>query len=285
MIGSNLFIWYGFTDNRIGNDFIIDATTIKHLMEKDLSCYDHVCVSIDKADDIISLMIELGKRLYATACHHQLFSNLIVENEYGDSVIISNATSLIHKHFIQANGIAKFTCSNVSPFDFFCKDPRHGIISSTLNFSNIDLNKILNQECEDNSFFITDIDDISGTALTYKGGIRDIPQYYSVSCIRQHAHQLIDLQESEKCHNLHGHTYKCWVSVENRQCKRITDEQINKLGTSILYALEASFQIENLRQTTLENIIDYMGQLLSLDYEIAYIELTETPNIKARIYY
>lgn len=36
--------------------------------------------------------------------------------------------------------------------------------------------------------------------------------------------------------------------------------------------------------STTENVINYVAEKLSTEHELAFIELSETPNIKARIY-
>ena len=281
--GCNLFIWYGFSDNNQQKDIIIDAKTIKEYLKADLAQFDHTCITAESADDIVSSMVFLGRKIYNDACKRNNFAQLIVENEYGDIVMISNQRTVIHKHFIFSNEGAFFSCSSDNPFSFFGANPKHYILSSTTNFTNKQLNDLLDGSNNNHSVEITCIDDVTSTAITFQGNARELPVRFSVSCRGQYPHQIHELPSIEKCSRMHGHTYKCCVSAFNSKDVISVNNFIKALGRSIVDALNEAFLLGRVQQATVESVARYIAITLSQSYKLAFVELTETPNIMARI--
>ena len=281
--GCNLFIWYGFSDNDQQKNIIIDAAIIKKYLKTDLAQFDHTCISVDSADDIVSSMVYLGRMIFNNACKHDNFVQLLVENEYGDMVVFSSQRVIIHKHFIRSNEGTCFFYSSDNPFSFLGTNPKHCVISSTTNYSNKELSDLLNGSHINRNVDITCIDDVTLTAITFQGDTIGIPIRFSVSCRGQYAHQISGLPSYEKCSHLHGHTYKCRVSVFNSEEVTSANNFIKTLGHLIVALLNEAFLLGGDQQTTVENVARYIAGRLSQSYKLEFVELTETPNIMVRI--
>ena len=281
--GCNLFVWYGFTDANHQKDIIIDATIIKEYLKTDLAKFDHTCFSTESVDDIVSFMVFLGRKIYNEACTRKSFIQLVVENEYGDIVVFSHNHIEIHKHFVRSNEGAYFSYSSNNPFALLGAMPKHCVISSTTNFTDKQLNDLLNGNDNNICIDITFIDDVTSTATTFKGNDLGWPIRFSVSCRGQFAHQIVDIASSEKCNRLHGHTYKCCVSAFSTKDISSANHFIKTLGRSVDDALNEAFMPDRVSQNTVENVARFIANRLSQSYKLAFVELAETPNIMARI--
>lgn len=281
--GCNLFIWYGFSDNHQQKDIIIDAAIIKDYLNEDLSRFDHSCISVDSADDIVSCMLILGRIIYDDACKRNNFAQLIVENEYGDYVVILDQRVVIHKRVIFSDQEACFTNTSNSLFSFLGSRPKHCMLSSATNFTNKQLNELLYASQNDKDVDITYIDEVTSTAITFTGSSLGRPSKFSVCCRAQYTHQIAGIPSSEKCSHLHGHTYKCCVCVFNSSDVANTDSFMKAIGQSTVLALDEAFLLKYVQQTTVENVARYLACKLSQSYKLAFVELAETSNIMARI--
>lgn len=281
--GCNLYIWYGYIDNEPKqHDFIADASVIKKDMKVDLQEYDHLCIDIHDINDIVDSMIQIGQMIFKKAMSHPLMDEIIVEDIYGDEVIIRSNQLIIHKKYLRnyIGDYAIFSCNDrqrhslygmpIQNFTFTCKE----------NITEKQLQQLMNNVNNNMQYYVTRRDEASAATLSYYKKER-IPQYVTFCCIEQTAHQLTI---SGKCGRLHGHTYRCYATIKNGNRISITSEYVCSIGKKIRTYLRSAFDVGKLPATTTENVISYVAGKLCSEHELAFIELSETPNIKARIY-
>lgn len=284
--GCNFYIWYGYSDKEAKqSDFIIDASVIKEDMKVDLQEFDHLYINVHDSNDIVDNMIQIGQMIFKKAMSHPLMDEIIVEDIYGDKVVIRDNQLIVHKIYL-CNFIGDhvfFSCNNgkrhslyglpFQRFTFTCKE----------NITEKQLQQIIDNINDSMHYYITCRDEVSDTALTYYKK-ESTPKYITVCCIEQMAHQLSNLAISEKCGKLHGHTYRCFAAIKNDNRMSLTSEYIFAISEKVKTYLRAAFELRELSVTTTENVISYVAGKLCNEYELAFIELSETPNIKARIY-
>ena len=281
--GCNLYIWYGYIGNKLRQgDFIVDASVIKEDMKVDLQEYDHSCIEIHDSNDIVDSMIQIGQMIFKKAMYHPLMDEIIVEDIYGDEVIIRSNQLIIHKKYLRnfLGDYVIFSCNDrqvhglygmlVQNFTFTCRE----------NITEKQLQQLINSVDNNMQYYITCRDEASSTTLSYyKKESR--PQYITLCCIEQATHQLSILG---KCGKLHGHTYCCLVTIKNSNRIPITSEYILSIDKKVRTYLRTAFDVGDFFGSTTENVINYVAEKLSTEHELAFIELSETPNIKARIY-
>lgn len=283
--GCNLSIWYGFSDNNQHEDIIIDASIIKKYLTADLAQFDHSCVYVDSADDLVSSMIILGKKLYVGACQYPNFIQLCVENEYGDIVVISRNRVVVHKQFVRFDEGACFCCTTDNLFSYLGTSCTRCVLSSVKNYTNEQLNNLLKGSLQDCCAEITCFDDVTSTAMTYQGNNLRLLLRVSVSCIKQFAHKIDGLPSSEKCGHLHGHTYKCRASAIISPDEVNVNLFIKSFGALLVTTLNDTFLSGAVQQSTVENAVRYIAKRLSTSHKLAFVELSETPNIMAGIFF
>lgn len=284
--GCNLYIWYGYIGNEPKQqELIVDASVIKEDMKVDLQDFDHLCIDVHDSSDIVDNMIEIGQMILKKAMSHSLIDEIIVEDIYGDEVVVRSNQLTIHKKYLHnlIGNHAVFSCNNrqrhclygvpFQNFTFTCKE----------NITERELQQLLSNSNNRMQYYVTCRDEASSVNLTYyrKEGI---PEYITFCCIEHMAHQLPNLLSSGKCGGLHGHTYRCYVTIKNSSRMSIASEYIYTTDEKIRTYLRAAFDLRELLVTTTENIISYLAEKLCNEYELAFIELSETPNIKARLY-
>lgn len=284
--GCNLNIWYGYIDNSSKkNNFIVDASVIKEDMRNDLQEYDHICFDVNKNNDIVDSMIDIGQMIFKKAMSHQLMSEIILEDIYGDKVIIQKDRLIIHKAYLHnlLSNYAVFSCYG-KPRHVLYGLPFHSfILTCHENITEKELQQLLMANVNNMQYYITYKDEASSVALTYYRKER-APEYITICCIEHLAHQLPDLSLSEKCGRLHGHAYCCYATIRNANKVSNTSEYVLSIGEKVRTYLRAAFNFGELSATTTENVISYVAEKLCNEYELTFIELSETPNIKARIY-
>lgn len=281
--GCNLYIWYGYID--IGpkqHDFIVDASVIKEDMRVDLQEYDHLCIEIHDSNDIVDSMIQIGQMIYKKAMSHPLMDEIIVEDIYGDTVIIRSEQLIIHKKYLCnfTGDYVILACNDrqrsslygtpIQNFTFTCKE----------NITEKQLKQLMNNINSNMQYYVTCRDEASATTLSYYKKER-IPQYITFCCIEQAAHQLAI---PGKCGRLHGHTYCCYATIKNDNRIPVSSEYIFSVAKKVRTYLRAAFDVGKLSVPTTENVINYVAGKLCSEHDLAFIELSETPNIKARIY-
>ena len=284
--GVNLWIWYGYADNKSKKyDFIAHTSVIKEDMKTDLKEYDHLCVEIHDSNDIVDSMIEIGKMVFKKASSHPLLYEIIVEDIYGDEVVVRNNQLVVNKKYLYNRSSNQVV--------FFCRDRQRRslyglpfesyIFTGKANITEKQLQKFMNHANNDMQYYVSNEDYVSSTVLTHnqKGGT---PEYITVCCIDHIAHQLPKISISGKCAQLHGHTYRCYATIENSDKVSVTSEYICSIGEKVRNYLRCAFGFGGLKATTAENIIWYIADKLRYEHEVTFLELSETPNIKARIY-
>lgn len=285
-LGCNLYIWYGYIDNEPRqHDFIVDASVIKEDMKNDLQEYDHICFDVHESNDIVDCMIEIGQTIFKKAIFHPLMDEIIVEDIYGDKVIIQNDRMIIHKRYLHnlLSDYAVFSCNNEQIHSLYGLPFQTFILTCKENITEKELQELMINENNNICFYVTYKDEASSTNLTYHRK-ESIPEYITFCCIEQMAHQLPNLLISEKCGRLHGHTYRCYATIKNSNKKPVTSKYISSIGEKIRTYLRTAFDLKDFSITTTENVISYVAEKLCNEYELSFIELSETPNIKARIY-
>lgn len=284
--GCNLYIWYGYIDNNsVKHDFIVDTSVIKEDMKADLREYDHLCIDVNDAYDIVDNMIEIGKMIFQKAMSHPLMNEIIVEDIYGDEVVIRNKQLIIHKKYLRnlIGDCAIFSCNDRQRYSLFGLKSQEFTCTCKENITEKQLQQLVRNEKNSMHYYVTCRDEAASVALTYYGK-ESMPEYITFCCIEHMAHQLPCISVSDKCGRLHGHTYRCYVAIKNCSRMTITSEYVYFMGKKIRSTLRTAFDLRKLSITTTENVISYVAEELCNEHELAFIELSETPNIKARIY-
>lgn len=284
--GCNLYIWYGYIDEQSKQcGLIIDTSIIKADMQDDLKDYDHFCIEVHNGNDIIDYMIEIGKMIFKRAKDHPLMHEIILSDIYGDEVIIRRSEMLVQKKCLYnlTNNKVVFCC-NDSQRNIIYGLPFHTItLTYKENLNESQLRQLMCDEDSDIPYYVSYIDEPSSVSLTFFK--KDcVPAYITICCIEQIAHKLSNVPVSQKCRRLHGHTYCCRVTIRNSSRIPITIEYVTLVSQKIRMYLKTAFNFGNLSATTIENIARYLEKKLCGDYEVAFIELFETSNIRTRIY-
>lgn len=285
-LGCNLYIWYGYIDNDPKQqDFIVDASVIKEDMKNDLQEYDHICFGVHESNDIVDSMIEIGQMIFKKAMSHPLMDELIVEDIYGDKVIIENDRLTIHKRYLHnlLGGYAFFSCNDKQKQSLYGLPFQNFILTCKENISEKELQRLIVNENNSMWYYVTYRDEASSASLTFYRK-ESIPEYITYCCIEQMAHQLPNLSISGKCGRLHGHTYRCYAAIRNGNKMPVTSEYVSSIGEKVRTYLRTAFDLTELSVTTTENVISYIAEKLCNEHGLAFIELSETPNIKVRIY-
>lgn len=286
ILGCNLYIWYGYIDNEPKQrDFIVDASVIKEDMKNDLQEYDHICFDVHENNDIVDSMIEIGQMIFKKAMSHPLMDEIIVENIYGDKVIIQNNRVIIHKRYLHnlLGNYAVFSCNDKQRHSLYGLPFQNFILTCKENITEKELQQLMANENNSMRYYVTYKDEASSVTLTYYRK-ESVPEYITFCCIEQMAHQLPNLSISGKCGRLHGHTYRCYAAIRNGNKMPVTSEYIFSIGEKVRTYLKTAFDLRELSVTTTENVISYVAEKLCNEHELAFIELSETPNIKVRIY-
>lgn len=286
ILGCNLYIWYGYIDNEPRQrDFIVDASVIKEDMKNDLSEYDHICFDVHESNDIVDSMIEIGQMIFKSARSHPLMAEIILEDIYGDEVIIQNNQLIIHKRYLHnlLDDYAIFSCNDKQRHSLYGLPFQTFILTCKENITEKELQQLMINKNNSMWFYVTSKDEASSTTLTYYRK-ESVPEYITFCCIEQMSHQLPNLSISGKCGRLHGHTYRCYATIRNCKKKPVTSEYIFSIGNKVRTYLRTAFDLKELFVTTTENVISYVAEKLCNEYELAFIELSETSNIKVRIY-
>lgn len=284
--GVNLYIWYGYASSESKrDDLIVDAALIKEDMRVDLRDFDHVCIDINRAYDIVDSMIEIGQKIFTQAMARTSLYEIILEDIYGDEVVIRDGYATVHKRFLynSRDEGTVFSCNDSKRQRLFGIPFREFTFTSNENITEESLNHIMMNANNNMQYQISSTDEASAIISTFNGQ-ESIPQYITF-CITEHiAHQLPDLSVLGKCSRLHGHTYRCYVAVNNAHKLPVTSELVSTIGESVRTHIRKAFEDGNLSVTSTENIIRYLSEKLCDDYDVAFIELSETPNIKARLF-
>ncbi len=283
--GCNLFIWYGYSEKEtIQTDFIFDASLIKSDMKADLDEFDHHCFDIGDNEDIVDSMVVIGDMIYAKAMSHILLDEIIIEDIYGDTVVIRADSKIIQKKYL-FNSFDKdffFVCNDENRHCLFGLPFKEYTITCPHNITIDEMYRIIAKKHSPEWYYISDTDAASSVSLTYFKE-ESSPKIITIRCIEQQAHQINNKSLSDKCQRLHGHTYQCCVSVNNSSMSIVTQDYVIALGERIRNHLRNALNSNTLITTT-ENIAKYICSSLEKDYKIVLIELWETPNIKTRIY-
>lgn len=283
--GVNLYIWYGYiSDTTKQDDFIVDASLIKEHMKIDLQEFDHLCIEIKTKYDIVDSMIEIGQMIFAKARSRLQLHEVIVENIYGDEVVIRNSCITIHKKFLyglNSEGVV-FFCNDNKRLRLYGLPFQRYTFTSNKNVTEKHLNEIMLNVGNNMQCFISRIDEASMVISTFYKQ-ESVPQYITFCIIEHIAHQLPNVSASIKCNRLHGHTYRCYVTVNNTYKTPLTSELVFSIGETVRTYLRKAFELKNLSVTSVENVARYLSENLCNEYNIAFIELSETPNIKVRL--
>ena len=284
--GCNLYIWYGYIEKASKQqDFIIDTSMIKKDLKVDLQEFDHACIDVHDSNDIVDSMIEVGHMIFKKAMVHPLIDELIVEDLFGDKVVIRSNQVIIYKKYLYnlLSNYAIFSCNDSLKHNLYGLSVQNSIFTCKENITEKQLQQLISNDNNKMQYYITYIDEASSTALTYFRK-ESIPEYITFCCIEHIAHQLPNLSISEKCGRLHGHTYRCYATIKNGSRMPITAEYVSCVEKKIRTYLRTAFEFREISTTTTENIISYVADKICNEYELTFIELSETPNIKARIY-
>ncbi len=282
--GSNFSVWYGYSNSRIDcHDMIIDAGIIKQDMKADLSSFDHTCLTVSDSQNIWHVMSEIGNMIFQNAIQNRriLLAEIIIENCYGDYVTIDSRGITITNMFLRDKNSNEvfFLADNVSRINLLGREISLAAVAYKMSISRKELHNILTEKkyltqipnqpwiCVSSIDLATNI--ITSTVLGSNTG-----QYHTITCVEHFAHQLPI--SNRKCNHLHGHSYSCRVTVRVR-----TDEEnrLVKLDGTVRRLLKNAFAGE-CEVSTCENVVDFLSESLCSSYEVLWIELKETDNIK-----
>lgn len=288
--GSNFNVWYGYSDKIAGfHNMINNAETIKEEMEEDLSTLDHTCISVGNAQDIIMVMYEVGNAIFSQGIKkHALLEEVIVENCYEDYVVFNKNGPIITRKYLHGQNLNSiyFLSDNKNRISLYGQKLSLSAVSYRTPLSKESLIDVLSTPNNFNLkpkghpiISLSNIDIATNVCVTIFPGINSY-KYYTITCVEHFAHQLQILNYKGKCNNLHGHSYICKAKVEVPFNIEGTRYFLINLDYNIRKLLKSAF-LDNLRNTTCENIVRNLSHELCNLYKVISIELKETDNIKA----
>lgn len=288
--GSNFDVWYGYSNgSRNCSNMIINADIIKQEMKVDLLPFDHTCITVKNAQDIWHVMAEVGSKIFqkAIARNRKLLTEVVVENCYGDSVVVNRKGVSITCKFLRDKETNEvFFLYNNTRNGLFGRNLSIELLSCKMPISGVKLYDVLSvksysaQEPHRQCIAISNINIATNimTSTVYKPVTYHC---YTITCVEHFAHQLLMPGESSKCSNLHGHSYICRITVQisNNQSVLLTE-----LDCTTRRLLKSAFA-GACGITTCENIVNFLSLELSKIYKVLRIELKETDNIKVVKYF
>ena len=292
--GSNFNVWYGYSDRIAGfHDIIINTETIKEEMKEDLSLLDHTCISVGNVQDITMVMYEVGYSIFCRGIKkHILLEEVIVENCYEDYVVFNKKGPIITRKYLHDQNLNSiyFLSDNRNRISLYGQELSLSAVSYRMPLSTESLINVLstpnivNLKSKGHPIIsLSDIDIATNVCVTTFPGINSY-KYYTITCVEHFAHQLQVFNYEGKCNNLHGHSYLCNVKVEVPYSIEGNKYFFINLDHTIRKLLKSAF-LDNLRNTTCENIVSNLSHELCNLYKVISIELKETDNIKAIRYF
>ena len=287
--GSNFYIWYGIEQKTSNFDYIIDANEIKQWMKSELDRFDHHCLNVSNHNSLISIMTEIGKEIFNNSIIHKHIkvSEVIIENCYGDKVKISNNNIVIERKFlynVESNNVV-FVSDTFNHLLYSKKDrPFFVEYEPIINEQDIgkQIVKMFKQEKLQFNAPIISLSEAneftSVNSAWYRNYDNSAIEANIFSYIGHFSHDLSMVMPNKKCARLHGHSYVCKIGIPLTRVVKDKNSYYSKIMEEICLSFHKAFQ--NCNILTSENLIRFLFKSLNSKYNLIYIELKETDNIK-----